>query len=79
MRTTAFLYKCFASLALLCATATNAFGQNDADYYGESLGTDILSSVSAEAVNSKLNASGYNNPIRNVFDGNQNSYWMSSR
>ncbi len=80
MTTKSFLYKSFATLALLAVTATAAWGQKDADYYGEPLSTNVLRDVSAETVSRGNDASNEwsQTPIRNVFDGNQESYWMSS-
>lgn len=82
MTTKSFLYKSFATLALLAVTATAAWGQKDADYYGEPLSTNVLRDVSAETVSRGYDASnngwGSQTSISNVFDGNQESYWMSS-
>ena len=82
MTTKSFLYKSFATLALLAVTATAAWGQVVVDrYYQEAYATSILQTVSAktESGESANGSSGWvDTRIANIFDDRENTYWKSN-
>ena len=83
MTTKSFLYKSFATLALLAVTATAAWGQVVVDrYYQEAYATSILRTVSAETESGE-SANGSNGwvdtRIANIFDDREDTYWKSNK
>ncbi len=79
MKINKFLYKALTALILLCGSQTT-WGQKQGNYYDlERLNTNILSSITARTVNGSNNVGNGGYRINNVFDGNNDSWWASTR